>query len=184
MTDQDLLVAELEACVLETVGGGDGLIISVLGPNPSDDPCQIAGWKRNQIRDVLKTDGHRPFYPEDCIAPDPRGPTMLQRELLLLSSPLVDLVILFHTETGSGTLQEIGKFDSVPEIASKTRILFPFKFFDPGAGNIFSDSLSEYLVKSPYSDDHLSRCRVIYECRKWASVREKELWSLMEPHEF
>ena len=46
-----------------------------------------------------------------------------------MSSTVVDLVILFHTESGSGTLQEIGKFDSYPSILNKTRVLFPHEIF-------------------------------------------------------
>lgn len=183
MTSAIQLTVEMEDCVLSTVGQGDGLIIAILGPVPSDDQKEIFGWKRNQIRAVLRNDGHRPFFPEDCTKNDPTLPSLLQQEVLLMSSTVVDLVILFHTESGSGTLQEIGKFDSYPSILNKTRVLFPMKFFHPGA-NLFSNSLSEYAVKSPYTDEHLSTCSVLYECRKWASERAKEIWSLMQPQTF
>ena len=180
MTSPSQLTAQMEECVLRGVGQGDGLIIAVLGPTPSDDQQEIFGWKRNQIRNALRGDGHRPFFPEDCTKNDPTLPSLLEQEVLLMSSSVVDLVILFHTESGSGTLQEIGKFDSYPPIVNKTRVLFPMKFFHPGA-NLFSNTLSEYAVKSPYTDEHLCVCSVLYECRKWASERAKEIWSLMEP---
>ena len=133
MTDAGQLLDTMVACVLRKVGQGDGLIIAVLGPEPSDDHRNIAGWKRNQIREALKNDGHRPFFPEDCTWNDPTLPSLLQQEVLLMGSATVDLLILLHTESGSGTLQEIGKFDSYPEIIRKTRVLFPFKFFTLGA---------------------------------------------------
>ena len=57
MTSAIQLTVEMEDCVLSTVGQGDGLIIAILGPVPSDDQKEIFGWKRNQIRAVLRNDG-------------------------------------------------------------------------------------------------------------------------------
>ena len=181
MTTPNTLLEELEAALLDEVGAGTGLIIAVLGPMIVEGSDDRESLKRLQIRDELRTDGYRPFFPEQCIESDPTRPSILERERLLLSSSLVDLIIIFHTDPGPGTLQEIANFEPFPELVHKSRVLFPSKFFDPGF-NSFSDTVSEYQVNSAYTDHHLQECRVVWQCRKWASVRTKELWSLMEPH--
>lgn len=182
MTSHNSQLEELEAALVDVMGVGEGLVIAVLGPmvqGPSDD---LASQKRSQIRDELKDDGHRPFFPEECIDSNPTGLSILNRERLLLSSSMVDLIIILHTDPGAGTLQEIANFEPFPEIVRKTRVLFPAKFFDPGV-NSFTDTVSEYLVNSQYTDRHMTACSLVWQCRKWASVRAKEVWSLMEPHE-
>ena len=181
MTSQSLQAEVLEASLIETVGAGNGLIIAVLGPMVQGTSDDLGSMKRVQIRDELRDDGHRPFFPEQCIKADPTAPRILERERVLLSSPLVDLVIILHTDPGAGTLQEIANFEPFPEIVGKSRVLFPSKFLDPGI-NSFSDTVSAFLLNFAYSEHHLQICNVVWQCRKWASVRSKELWSLMESH--
>ena len=162
---------------------GEGLTIAVLGPKSDDDNPDQGGLKRRAILNALKRDGHNPFFPEDKVAQDPVGPRLLEQERQLLRTPEVDLVVILYTPNSPGALQEIAYFMDDPLIVSKTGILYPYDFYDPG-GNLFTDTLSEYHVKQPYSDQHLKNCSVVGECRRWASAREKGIWSLMEPNSY
>ena len=65
-----------------------GLIVAVVGPGLSDNPDS---WKRIQIRSALREDGHKPFFPEDFVASDPAGESILAQERAILSRPDVDL---------------------------------------------------------------------------------------------
>ena len=162
---------------------GDRLTIAVLGPKSGVNNSDPGGMKRREILDALEQDGHNPFFPEDKVAPDPAGLRLLEQERLLLRNPEVDLVVILYTYSSPGALQEIAYFTADPVIVSKTGILYPYDFYDPG-GNLFTDTLSEYHVKQPYSKHHLENCSVVGECRKWASARENGIWSLMEVNNY
>ena len=86
------------------------LSIAVLGPSLDDGEANRGGRKREQIRDALQQDGHRPFFPEDRVAADPSGPSLLEQERLLLGDANVDLIIILYTATSYGVLQEIANF--------------------------------------------------------------------------
>ena len=157
------------------------LSIAVLGPSLDDGEANRGGRKREQIRDALQQDGHRPFFPEDRVASDPSGPSLLEQERLLLGDANVDLIIILYTATSYGVLQEIANFEPYPNIKGKTAVLYPFALYQPGA-SLFSDTLSEYLVRMSYSDLQFDECTLVFECRKWANLRGKGQWATFKPH--
>lgn len=153
------------------------LSIAVLGPSVSGSDDDPGGHKRKQIRDALSADGHHPFFPEERVSSSPLGPSLLEQEQILLDSPDVDLVIILHTGTSAGVLQEIAHFASYPEIMAKTGVLYPSEFYRPG-GNLPSDTVSRYLVKMLYTDHHFQVCSLVLECRGWANAMATGRWPL------
>lgn len=157
------------------------LSVAVLGPSVSGEEETPGSQKRKQIHNALSTDGHHPFFPEERVSSNPSGPSLLEQERTLLDSPDVDLVIILHTDTGSGTIQEIAHFIAYPELVAKTAVLFPAKFYQPGT-NLFSDTVSEYLVRMPYLDSQFNTCSLVFECRKWAYTMAVGRWGAFQFH--
>ena len=151
------------------------LSIAVLGPSLDDGESNRGGRKREQIRDALQQDGHRPFFPEEFVASDPSGPLLLEQERRLLGDAAVDLIIILYTTTSHGVLQEIAYFASYSTFKAKSAVLYPFELWQPGS-SLFSDTLSEYLVRTPYSKTQFDDCTLVFECRKWASLRATGRW--------
>ena len=159
------------------------LSVAVLGPSVGDSGSNPGGQKRKQIRDALCADGHRPFFPEERVKSNPLGPSLLEQERVLLDSPDVDLVIILHTATSAGVLQEIAHFASFPEIMAKTAVLYPGEFYRPGE-NLPSDTISRYLVRMLYSERHFQVCSLVLECRSWANTMAVGRWVAFESHRF
>ena len=87
----------------------------------------------------------------------------------------MDLVIILHTDAGTGTLQEIAHFILYPHLMAKTAVLYPAKFYQPSK-NLFSDTISQYLVPMPYSDCLFKACTLVSERRKWAYDMANGRW--------
>ena len=157
------------------------LSIAVLGPG-LDDSNDLGARKRRQIRDVLKMDGHNPFFPEEIITAD-TPVSLLEQERSILSKPTVDLVIVLYTEGSYGAIGELAQFLLVPAIKAKTAVLWPIALYRPE--QIASANMAqEYLIKMPYSDDHFTNCTLVSECRKWAHERLTGGWPGIVPHQF
>ena len=159
------------------------LSVAVLGPSLDDSDSNLGGQKRKQIHDALSADGHHPFFPDKRVASNPTGPSLLEQERIILDSPDVDLVIILHTDTGTGTLQEIAHFVAYPHLMMKTAVLYPAKFYQPSK-NLFSDTISQYLVRMPYSDRLFKACSLVAECRKWAYDMANGRWRTFYSHRF
>ena len=158
------------------------LRVAILGPNL--DNIQAAGTrKRFEIRDALRDDGHDPFFPECLIDTDDPSQLWIRIERELLSASDVDLVIILHTPDAFGTLTEIANFVSVPEIHSKTAILFPVQFYQPGA-NLPANTVQAYFARKIYTESELTECHVVAECRKWAENRLFGNWPGREAQKF
>ena len=148
------------------------LKIAVLGPGL--DGNNFGSRKRHQILKSLREDGHDPFFPEDCVDSAIPFESVLTQECALLSEPDVDLVIILHTENSMGVLMEIGRFEEFPEIKAKTAILFPRRFYyDEG---VPSNTVRNFLVVHPYTEEQYETCRVVGTCRFWASSYRSRLW--------
>lgn len=161
---------------------GKSLSIAVLGPG-LDTPGSPGSRKRRQIHDELERDGHSPFFPEDRVSAGPTQEPLLDQETRLLASAEVDLVIILHTSESVGTLMEIADFRRVPEIKSKTAILFPIQYYTPDEA-LAANTVREYFVRMPYSDAHFAACRIVSECRKWASDLAAGRWPSFTPFGF
>lgn len=159
------------------------LSIAVLGPSTSNAERNPGGEKRQQILDALIADGHRPFFPEDFVEPGHRVLSLLEQEQLLLDSPGVDLVIILHTATSAGVLQEIGYFTNYPSIMAKTAILYPARFYKPGE-NLPTDTASRYLVRTLYTNRLFRECSLVSECRSWANAMAIGRWRPLQTNRF
>ena len=159
------------------------LSIAVLGPSTSTTERNPGGEKRRQILDALTADGHRPFFPEYSVDPTPRVTSLLEQERILLDSPDVDLVIILHTATSAGALQEIAYFASYPSIMAKTAVLYPGRFYKPGM-NLPSDTVSRYLVRTLYTSRQFRECSLVYECRCWANAMAIGRWQPFQTNRF
>lgn len=157
------------------------LRIAVLGPSLDNDTS--GSRKRRQIADTLKSDGHETFFPEDYVSLD--NPTLpaIEQERQLLSDSAVDLVIILHTEDSAGVLVELGNFASVPEISSKSAVLFPVKFYWP-TQNLSGNTVQAYFARMQYSEEHLDSCELVGECRWWAYERQRGVWPIFRPENF
>ena len=157
------------------------LSVAVLGPGltAADESGAV---KRKQIRDALAKDGHKPFFLEDIVTPNPFE-AVIDEERRILSRPDVDLVIILHTDTSSGVLMEIANFVSVPEIKSKTAVLFPIQYYTPDE-SVPGNTVRAYFVKFVYTDEQFKACQLVSECRKWAYDRAIGSWPAVVPHGF
>lgn len=167
----------------EAIPARRNLSVAVLGPSVGDGNETPGGRKRKQIRNALTDDGHQAFFPEEHATSNPLGPSLLAQERNLLDNPDVDLVIILHTDRSIGTLQETAYFIDYPSIVAKTGVLYPSKFYRAGA-NMFSDTVSNYLVRMPYSDRQFQACELVSECRNWADMMARGYWVGFEPHRF
>ena len=151
------------------------LSIAVLGPGlESTDSAGVE--KRNQIRERLAADGHRPFFPEDegLLIPDYPLEPLLQQEARLLSNPRVKLVIILYRLTSHGAGFEIAHFLAYPEIKSKTAILYPAEYYKPN-DNLAANTVRDFRARLPYTQEHFEVCQLVDECRKWASDVQEDL---------
>ena len=176
------LANRISAKVAATAKGGP-LSIAVLGPSFDSGGVNLGGQKRKEIHDALQEDGHHPFFPEEIVTSDPSGPTLLEQERITLGDPRVDLIIILYTPTSYGVLQEIANFVSYPDIKAKAAVLYPFELWQPGE-SLFSDTLSEYLVRSAYAETQFDNCTLVFECRKWANLKATGQWAVFEAHRF
>lgn len=157
-----------------------GISIAVLGPGLTADTADSR--KRQQIHAELERDGHRPFFPEKYITSTPVGEPILDQERWLLSDPDVHLVIILHT-CGHGTTSEITDFRQVPEIRSKTAILYPIEHYTPDK-SVAPNTVREYHTRMPYSEEQFDACQIVAECRKWANDRATGRWPGIMPLDF
>ncbi len=159
--------------------------VAVLGPGlPSLGNSDTAdSRKRKQIREELEKDGHSPFFPEEYVVSDPTSEPLLDQERRLLSSLNVDLVIILHTSNSYGTIAEIADFRGVPEISSKTAILFPIRYYTPD-NSLVANTVREYHARMPYTDSQFEVCQIVSECRKWANDRAIGKWPTIAPFRF
>ena len=176
---QDLILAKARAKADEA---SPRLSVAVLGPG-LNAPEDLGGQKRRQIREALENDGHRPFFPEDCVDLDPVSSLFVEQERELLADASVDLVIILHTSSSKGVLVEIGNFVSVPEINGKTAVLFPSVYYTPDE-SLAANTARGYPVRMPYSDNHFESCQLVSECRKLTQDRAMGRWPGWIPHSF
>ena len=160
------------------------LRVAVLGPGLQDatDPGSL---KREQIREALEQDGHRPFFPEHELSIIAATPFVshLELERLHLRKPDVHLVIVLYTSRSPGAAMELGNFLSDPEIKAKTAVLYPIEYYTPNE-SLVANAVRSFLVKMPYSSDHFKSCQIVGECRIWAHARSTGLWPVVAPHVF
>ena len=157
------------------------LNIAVLGPNlaNTDDP---GTRKRRQIFDALERDGHYPFFPENRVDTSRPSDSWIEQERFILSDPAVDLVIVLNTPTSIGVILEIGNFVSVPEIRIKTAVMHPIEYYTPN-DSLAANTIREYLVQLPYTEDQMLACQLVSECRIWVRRRQIGEWPSLAPHE-
>lgn len=157
------------------------LRIAVLGPGLGS-PSAPGFRKRRQIREKLAADGHQPFFPEDPGLLNPLYPLepLLEQERRLLSDSHVHLVIILYTSESYGAAQEIAYFMGVPEIKSKTAVLYPSQYYTPN-DNLPANTVREYFVRLPYTKEHFEVCQLVDECRKWAFDMESGIWPGIAP---
>ena len=157
-----------------------GISIAVLGPGLNIDTA--GSRKRRQIRAELEQDGHKPFFPECHVAPDPTRESLLEQERRLLGGPDVHLVIILHT-SGHGAPMEIAYFMLSPEIRDKSAILFPIKYYTPDE-SLVANTVREYHTRMLYSDEQFDACQIVAECRKWARDLATGRWPTIAPSRF
>ena len=155
------------------------LRVAVLGPSLDDSS---GGKKRRQIYQALKKEGHSPFFPECALANAPPAAFILERERRMLVSSDVHLVIILHT-SGYGVAAELGNFVHVPEIVSKTAVLFPAEFYAPDNA-VLANTAREFPMRQPYLKEHFLSCQLVSECLKWAEQRLTASWPSAAPHRF
>lgn len=153
-----------------------GLCVAVLGPGLGS-PLTPGSMKRQQIRSELEADGHHPFFPEDegLLVPEYPNEPILEQERRLLVRPDVDLIVVLCTAESVGAGYEVANFMSVPEIKTKTAILFPRQLYTPDE-SVPANTVRAYHVKLPYADEHFRSCQLVAECRKWAEDKQASKW--------
>ena len=93
----------------------------------------------------------------------------------------MDLVIILYTSSSYGVAAELGNFVSAPEIKAKTAVLFPIMYYSPN-DSLVANTVWDYLIKMPYTDNHFEICQMVSECRMWAHVRATGRWPAITPH--
>lgn len=165
--------SEVEA---RMAGERAGISIAVLGPGLNTDTA--GSRKRRQIHAELERDGHNPFFPESYVASDPTRESLLEQERRLLGGSDVHLVVILHTAASYGTIAEIAYFTQFPEILAKSAILFPINYYTPDE-SLVANTVREYHIRIPYSDDQFDACQLVAECRKWARDRAMGRWPVI-----
>lgn len=176
------LIAESAKPIAAQISSGSKLRIAVLGPGLHDSASE-GGIKRQQIHDALNSDGHAPFFPEQCLSLNPLSPPGIEQERQLLSAPDVDLVIILCTTWSPGALGELYNFVSVPAIRAKTAVLFPVQYYWPD-DNLSANTAQAYRVRLPYSDEQFKACSLVSDCRKWAQDFSTDKWQVGTPYRF
>jgi hypothetical protein len=141
---------------------GRTLSIAVLGPTMSSESGKY-GVKRRQIYQCLCEAGHEAFYPEERFRPD-ATPDWGEAEIEILSSPDVDLVILFQTPESYGVFAEIGTFSRVPEIRDKTVVLTPEEHYQPDSAYL-ANLVSQFSDRIVYTERQFRECCLLEDCR-------------------
>ena len=161
-----------------------GIRIAVLGPNLAST-SDSGTRKRIQIYEELQAEGHFPFFPEregELVA-ESLEESLLEQERRMLSGPDVDLVIILCTSGSFGAGWEIASFEGVPEIKSKTAVLFPLEYYSPDS-SLTANTVRAYHAKAPYSNRHFEVCQLVEECKKWANDRQAGNWPGLVPFQF
>ena len=141
---------------------GRALSIAVLGPTMSSESGEY-GKKRRQIYRFLREAGHDAFFLEERFRPD-STPDWGAAEVEILSSPDVDLIIIFQTPNSYGVFGEIGTFSGVPEIRDKTVVLTPEEHYQP-TSNFLANLVSQFSDKVIYNERHFQECCLLEDCR-------------------
>ena len=157
------------------------LRVAVLGPNLGES-SNPGGEKRRQIYQALREAEHSPFFPESILEDEPATSFFLGRERELLASSDVHLVFLLHT-SGYGVVAELGSFVHVPEIVSKTIVLYPYSRYQPTEA-LLANTAREFPFRMPYSQEQFDSCNLVAECLKWAEQRRSGTWPSSAPHSF
>ena len=145
--------------------------LAVLGPGEGED----GRWKREQIRDVLRSEGYDSFFPEDAgIRVDEPGYLSLRQELDMLRQDNV-LPIMLMTEHSMGIRTEVARFFDEPDIMDKLTLLFPKDYYDP-EHNDTSRIAREVKQVHLYTQTELQDCLLLSECRKWAQEWSTGKW--------
>ena len=176
MSDANDIFAERAAAKTNRELPGRSLRIAVLGPN-LDELRDAGTLKRYQIRDALADLGHSPFFPEDVI--DSSSLNWIGQERDLLAGDEVDLIIILHTNDSWGVFGEIANFVSVPQIRTKTAVFFPIEHYTP-TRSMPANIIQNYLVKMPYTDDHMRACQLVSDCEKWAQDMQNGYWPSLD----
>ena len=158
------------------------LRVAVLGPK-LDAINEIGTQKRYQIRDALSDDGHEPFFPESFIDTSDSTRLWIADEQQLLRDTSVDLIILLYTEGAQGVYTELSNFVTIPEISSKTALLYPLRFYEPGTA-MSGNTAQGYYVRKIYTEPEMNECRIVAHCRKWAGDLRNDDWPGLEAHQF
>ena len=138
------------------------LSIAILGPTYAGG--NPGGRKRQQIRRELREAGHRPFYPEEQIGAVEH---YLPRELAILSTPDVDLIIVLQTGISRGVHTELGALATQDVLLAKTAVLTPAEDYLPDQG-FLENTISYFRVQIPYTESQFEECSLISHC--WAII--------------
>ena len=141
---------------------GRALSIAVLGPTMASESGKY-GAKRRQIYHSLRDAGHDVFFPEDRFRPD-STPDWGAAEIEILSSPDVDLVILFQTPDSYGVFGEIGTFSRVADIRDKTVVLTPEEHYQP-TSSYLANLVSQFPDRVVYTERQFQECCLLEDCR-------------------
>ena len=134
------------------------LSIAILGPTYAGG--NPGGRKRQQIRRELRDAGHRPFYPEERIG---TAQFYLPRELEILSTPDVDLIIVLQTAVSSGVHAELGALATQDALLAKTAVLTPAEDYLPDQG-FLENTVSYFRVQVPYTERQFEECSLLNHC--------------------
>ncbi len=158
-----------------------GVRIAILGPGLSS-PTDAGFQKREQIRNTLMSDGHQPFFPEDpgMLVPNHPLEPILEQQQRLLSSPDIQLIIVLYTPKSIGAAFELGHIMAIPEIKSKTAVLFPSEYYSPNQ-TLAANTVREFFARLPYTDTHFQVCQLVDECRRWARDMQIGNWPGLVP---
>lgn len=159
----------------EVIAGGPtdaSISIAVLGPGVQD-PEDPGAAKRLQIRNALRKEGYHAFFPEKRIDLAPGAPPLLDQELEELAKPDVQLVIVLYTHKSPGAALELGGIATRPDIQGKTAVLMPRDLIDEVGGaadrGLVAITVREHFAQRPYTKAQFDACRIVEQCKQWAS---------------
>ena len=150
----------------------DPLGVALVGPGLTAEN-DLGYRKRHQIKEVLSSEGHNAFCPEDVATIDPQVP-IIEQEPHLLGD--VDLIFILHMENSPDVEVQIHSFASDPVLVAKTVILFPRNAYYL-EGDHTAERVAEFPMVKPYDEDALVTCAVVEEFTRLASTREWYGWA-------